>query len=51
MICYRLTADGDYAQQLRDGEPTGVWVNVQTNETYLQWLAEGNVPLPPEKPE
>ena len=46
MINYRLNEDGAYAQQLKDSVPTGIWVNTQTNEIYLAWLALGNKPLP-----
>lgn len=46
MISYRLNEEGDFAQQLLDGVPTGVWANTATNADYLAWLAEGNQPLP-----
>ena len=34
----------DYAMELIDGVPTGVNVNIHTNEEYLKWVAEGNTP-------
>jgi hypothetical protein len=37
-----------YAIELIDGIPTGVNVNIKTNDDYLKWLEEGNEPLPPD---
>jgi hypothetical protein len=37
-----------YAIELIDGIPTGVNVNIETNDEYLKWLEEGNEPLPPD---
>jgi hypothetical protein len=46
MITYKLSLDAQFAQQLLDGVPTGVWANTETNKDYLKWVAEGNTPLP-----
>ena len=35
----------DYAIRLEDG----AFVHRETNQEYLKWLAEGNVPLPPDE--
>ena len=48
MITYQLSQDGLWAQKFIDGTPTGEWANTQTNQEYLEWLAAGNTPLPPE---
>lgn len=45
MITYRLNEYG-FAQKYVDGVPTGEWANVETNQQYLAWLAEGNTPEP-----
>ena len=44
MITYKLNNTGDMAGKYIDGVATGEWANVQTNEAYLKWLAEGNTP-------
>ena len=46
MIIYKLSKDPQFVQQFLDGVATGVWANVETNQAYLAWLAEGNVPTP-----
>ena len=48
MITYKLTILGDFAQQFENDVFTGVFANVETNQEYLAWLAEGNTPLPAE---
>ena len=45
MITYKLNGYG-LAQKFVDGMATGEWANVETNQAYLAWLAEGNVPTP-----
>ena len=35
-----------FAIELEDGVPTGAFVNMENNEAYLKWVAEGNTPLP-----
>jgi hypothetical protein len=46
MKSYILTTDGLFARLLIDGIKTQVWHNTENNEEYLQWLSEGNTPLP-----
>jgi len=46
MITYRLNEWGTFALKLVDGVDTGEWANIETNQAYLKWLAEGNTPLP-----
>ena len=52
MKTYKLTKDritqeiGPYALELIDGIPTGVNIHRELNVEYLEWLAEGNEPLP-----
>ena len=46
MITYTLNDFGTFAQKYIDGAPTGEWANIQSNQAYLAWLAEGNVPTP-----
>jgi hypothetical protein len=46
MITYKLNKEGPFALKLVDGKDTGEWVNTETNQTYLKWLAEGNLPEP-----
>jgi hypothetical protein len=53
MITYKLTKlapeiTSNFAVELLDGVPTGSFVNTETNETYLAWVAEGNTPEPAE---
>ena len=49
MIIYKLNDSGTFAQKFVDGIATGEWANVETNQAYLAWLAEGNTPLPAEE--
>jgi len=35
-----------YAIELENGVPTGAFVNTETNQAYLAWMAEGNTPEP-----
>jgi hypothetical protein len=49
MITYRLNENSSFALKLVDGVDTGEWANTQTNQEYLEWLAQGGVPLPPER--
>lgn len=50
MKTYKLTINPitrqltDYAMELVDGVPTGVNVNINTNQDYLAWIAQGNQP-------
>ena len=52
MKTYKLNKDpytntiNDYANEFIDGVLTGVCVNIHTNQAYLAWLEEGNVPTP-----
>ncbi len=52
MKTYRLQKDvytaevKDFAIEIVDGVPTGVSVNIYTNQAYLKWLEEGNTPEP-----
>ena len=46
MINYQLNDEGSFAQKFVDNIATGEWANTQTNEAYLEWLADGNEPLP-----
>jgi hypothetical protein len=46
MIIYKLSREGLWALKLVDDVDTGQWVNTETNQTYLEWLAEGNTPEP-----
>jgi hypothetical protein len=48
MITYKLNTLGTFAQQFIDGVATGEWANIETNQTYLAWIAEGNTPEPAE---
>jgi len=50
MIKYKLNKTGDFAQQFIDGIATGAWFNTGTNQTYLNWISEGNTPLPADEP-
>ena len=42
MDSYKLNPAGTYANKVGTGE----WHNVETSQAYLEWLAEGNTPLP-----
>lgn len=51
MKTYVLNENGSIAQKYVDGIFTGEWCNTQSNQEYLEWLAEGNVPDPYVEPE
>lgn len=51
MINYQLNEDGSYAHKIIDNIKTGAWYRTDIDEKYLEWLAEGNEPLPPDEPE
>jgi hypothetical protein len=44
MIVYKLNPLGSFAQKIVDGIDTGEWANIETNQDYLNWVAEGNTP-------
>jgi len=46
MITYKLNKQNTYAAKHIDGVATGEWANIETNQEYLKWLAEGNTPEP-----
>jgi hypothetical protein len=46
MITFALNENGSYALKSVDGVSTGEWCNTETNQEYLDWLAEGNKPDP-----
>ena len=46
MITYRLNYNNSAAQKIIDTIETGEWVNIFSNQEYLQWLEEGNTPEP-----
>lgn len=52
MTTYKLSKDlytgeiKDFAFEIVDGAPTGVCVNIHTNQAYLKWLEAGNTPEP-----
>lgn len=46
MIEFTLNPSGFLALKYIDGVNTGEWVNVENNQEYLAWLAEGNTPNP-----
>ena len=46
MVTFKLNQDGSYANKIVDGVDTGEWHNTETSRIYLEWLAEGNQPLP-----
>lgn len=43
---FKLNKDGDYALKIIDGTDEGEWHNIATSQIYLEWVAEGNTPLP-----
>lgn len=50
MKTYILTSDGLFARLVIDGVKTQVWHNIENNKEYLQWISEGNEPLPADEP-
>jgi len=50
MITYKLNEYGTWARKIENGQETGKWCNVKNNTEYLEWLAEGNEPLPADSP-
>jgi hypothetical protein len=46
MITYKLNQDGSYALKIVEGISTGEWHSVESNQEYLKWVAEGNLPSP-----
>ena len=51
MITYKLNTEKTYAQKFVDNVATGEWANTETNQAYVKWLAEGNIPEPADDPE
>jgi hypothetical protein len=49
MVTYKLNPDKAFALKIVDDISTGEWHNVETSEAYLDWLAEGNQPIPAEE--
>jgi len=47
---FRLNKEGTYALKIIDGTDEGEWHNIATSVTYLEWLSEGNEPLPADNP-
>jgi len=53
MISYTLNKRGNAAEKYIDGNSTGEWLNIATNQAYLAWVADGNTPnpyIPPPEP-
>jgi len=46
MISYTLNKRGNAAEKYIDGNSTGEWLNIATNQAFLAWIAEGNAPNP-----
>lgn len=46
MINYKLTENNEWARKIVDGGITNEYVNCSNNIEYLQWLEDGNTPLP-----
>jgi hypothetical protein len=51
MVEYQLNPDETHAQKIIDGVKTGIWCCVSEHPEYLEWLAEGNSPIPADTPE
>ena len=51
MINYKLTSDENTILRLSDNAYFGKVPESRDYQEYLQWLAEGNEPLPPDEPE
>lgn len=45
---FKLSLDKKYAQKIENGVETGIWCNVETNQEYLDWIKEGNIPDEPD---
>lgn len=45
---FKLNPQKKYAQKIENGVETGIWCNVETNQEYLDWIKEGNIPDEPD---
>ena len=46
MINYKLIENNEWARKIIDGSITNEYVNCSNNIEYLEWLENGNTPLP-----
>jgi len=47
MIKFKLNPNKTSAQKIENGVETGIWCSVESNQEYLDWIKEGNVPEEP----
>ena len=45
---FKLNPNKTSAQKIENGVETGIWCNVETNQEYLDWIKEGNIPNEPD---
>lgn len=45
---FKLNPNKTSAQKIENGVETGIWCNVETNQEYLDWIKEGNIPDQPD---
>jgi hypothetical protein len=51
MITYKyVDRDMIWAKVIDDTKESNEFVNTQTDQAYLQWLSEGNTPIPADVP-
>ena len=46
MINYKLTESNEWARKIVDGNIINEYVNCSNNIEYLEWLENGNTPIP-----
>jgi hypothetical protein len=47
MINYKLIENSNFVRKIENGVETNEFLNAENNPEYLEWLEEGNTPLPP----
>jgi hypothetical protein len=46
MINYKLIENSNFVRKIENGVETNEFLNAENNPEYLEWLEEGNTPLP-----
>jgi len=47
MINYKLIENSNFVRKIKNGTETNEFLNAENNPEYLEWLEQGNIPMPP----